>query len=163
MMNQCNSKSERNAHHILSVVVFAICFGVGSVAGMGQKPTISTGSVRTAPPVSQPVRSDARSRGRILRAARTVKSTAPRSSSAEESDKFVNLGDQFAEKSKWHAAEAAYNEAIKLYSGNSNAFAAMGYMYVDQGNLGEAYRVLNRLRAINSGMAEDLLVEIKRK
>jgi len=117
----------------------------------------------TAPkPQPQPQPSSTSNR-RPRRPVRVINTSVPRESSSGLSDNFVALGDQFAEKSKWNAAEAAYNEAIKLSSGNADAWAALGFLFVDQGKFAEAYRSYNRLRAMGSGAADDLLSDIKRK
>lgn len=72
---------------------------------------------------------------------------------SEQSDRFVDLGDQFAGNSKWHAAEAAYREATNLSPGNADAYAGLGTLYNDQGRHGEAFHPLNKARALDPSNA----------
>ena len=127
-------------------------------AGVDVRGQIPPKAAPSSKPAAQPT-----TRSRERRKPKNIVASAPRESSSSLTDNFIALGDQFADKSKWNAAEAAYNEAIKLGSGNAEAWAALGYLFVDQSKFGEAYRAYNRLRAMNSGWADDLLAEIKRK
>ena len=151
------SNGARRGKPLATLVMLVLCFCPGNLTLLGQEPTTSPGGKPSPPP------GPTRTRPRTPRRLRPTGSAGSRGSVSEESDRFLSLGDQFAEKNKWNAAEAAYNEATKLSSGNADAWAALGYLYVDQGNLSKAYRVYNRLRAINSKMAEELLAEIKKK
>lgn len=152
-----NSKSffERASFALIFVGLALFCVHSAGANAHGQIPP------KQAPPKPQPQPSP-RNRERH-RPVRVINTSVPRESSSGLSDNFVALGDQFAETSKWNAAEAAYNEAIKLQSGNADAWAALGYLFVDQSKFGEAYRAYNRLRGMSSGYADDLLSDIKRK
>jgi hypothetical protein len=44
---------------------------------------------------------------------------------AGEAYKFVDLGNSFWDKGKFHAAEAAYKESLRLWSGNGEAIDAL--------------------------------------
>src|SRR5262245_56086808 len=44
---------------------------------------------------------------------------------AGEAYKFVDLGNSFWNKGKFHAAEAAYKESLRLWSGNGEAVEAL--------------------------------------
>jgi tetratricopeptide (TPR) repeat protein len=85
------------------------------------------------------------------------------SSTAVESDNFLDLGDDFREKSKWNAAEAAYKEAIRIWPGNADALVELGYLYVNGDNLQEAQVVYGKLRGINSSYAAQLFTEISKR
>ena len=54
---------------------------------------------------------------------------------AGEAYKFVDLGNAFWDKGKFHAAEAAYKESLRLWSGNGEAI--------------EALKVLNEMKRTN--------------
>jgi tetratricopeptide (TPR) repeat protein len=110
--------------------------------------TTSTGGTRneTSRPASP-------SRRRNLVPRRRTSSGVSQGSISEQSDKFVDLGDSFADKSAWNAAEAAYKEAINISSGNADAWAGLGALYNDQGRLGEALNPLSRARGLDSSNA----------
>ena len=44
---------------------------------------------------------------------------------ADEAYRFVDLGNSFWDKGKFHAAEAAYKESLRLWSGNAEAIEAL--------------------------------------
>jgi len=44
---------------------------------------------------------------------------------AGEAYRFVDLGNSFWNKGKFHAAEAAYKESLRLWSGNGEAVEAL--------------------------------------
>jgi tetratricopeptide (TPR) repeat protein len=123
----------------------------------GQDITKSTGAANSASHSNR--RSETLNRNRTHRANR-VKSEGPRSSNVEQSDLFATLGDSFLEKNKWNAAEAAYREATKLYSGNDDAWAGLGELYVEKANIAEAEHVYGRLQGLNSQAAADLRAAI---
>ncbi len=108
------------------------------------------------PPSTRPGNATHRPRARP----KVGNSGAPKS---EDADKFVSLGDTFLEKNKWKAAEAAYREAIKIVPGDGDAWAGLGQLYVGMSNFGAAYRVRDRLRSLDPGLAEWLNGEIKDK
>lgn len=161
--SETESASERDGRvrRLYILVILAGCFCLANSTVLAQDVTRSTGGINTAKTNPSPNRPDAGSRRRPPRGPRRPE--VLRGSASEESDNFLDLGDRFAEKSRWNAAEAAFQEAVRLWSGNSDAWVAMGYLYVDKGTLTDAYRVYNRLRALDSKLAEDLLTEIKKK
>lgn len=85
--------------------------------------------------------------------------TAARTDASVESDKFLDLGDAFREKEKWNAAEAAYKEAVNVWSGNGEALLELGYLYIDR-KPQEVGPILSKLRGVNSGLASQLQAEI---
>jgi len=123
----------------------------------GQDITKSTGAATSTAHTTR--RSETLNRNRTHRAAR-IKTEGPRSSNVEQSDLFASLGDSFLEKNKWNAAEAAYREATKLYSGNDDAWAGLGELYVEKGNIAEASHIYNKLLGLNSAAAADLMAAI---
>ncbi|HJT65854.1 MAG TPA: tetratricopeptide repeat protein, partial [Pyrinomonadaceae bacterium] len=90
----------------------------------------------------------------------TVVTKAPQS---VESDKFIDLGDDFRRKQNWNAAEAAYKEAIKLSPGNADAVVELGFLYVDRDKMDEAQRTYAQLRSLSPSYANDLLAEINKR
>ena len=90
----------------------------------------------------------------------TVVTKAPQS---VESDKFIDLGDDFRRKQSWNAAEAAYKEAIKLSPGNADADVELGFLYVDRDKMDEAQRTYAQLRSLSPSYASDLLAEINKR
>jgi tetratricopeptide (TPR) repeat protein len=94
---------------------------------------------------------------RPTRVKQKIETTTPTTSG---SDDFVELGDQFYQKGKFNAAEAAYKEALKLWSGNADAVAGLGYLYVSKGMRLEAQSQLSRLRQLDSAMASELAPEV---
>ena len=84
---------------------------------------------------------------------------AARTEASVESDKFLDLGDTFREKEKWNAAEAAYKEAVSVWSGNGEALLELGYLYIDR-KPQEVGPILSKLRGVNSGLASQLQAEI---
>lgn len=93
------------------------------------------------------------------RVRRPVASTSP---ATIESDQFLDLGDSFRKDGKWNAAEAAYKESIKAWSGNADALLELGFLYIDRNKLPDAQGVLSKLRAVNSSIAAELLADINR-
>ncbi|HEY6802057.1 MAG TPA: tetratricopeptide repeat protein [Pyrinomonadaceae bacterium] len=143
------------ARFLLMIAGTVMCLLLGSAVGKAQVAPRAEGTRQQGE--KQPVKPVFRKRVHTAR----VPSTS--GSASEESDHFLDLGDQFAEKSKWNAAEAAYKEAVRIWSGNVDALLALGYLYVDKGTLSEAYSIYNRLRAMNSAAAGDLITEINRR
>lgn len=79
-----------------------------------------------------------------------------------ESDRFLDLGDSFRKEGKWNAAEAAYKESIKVWSNNADALLELGFLYIDRNRLPEAQALHNKLRAVNTSVAAELLADINR-
>ena len=79
-----------------------------------------------------------------------------------ESDRFMDLGESFRKEGKWNAAEAAYKEAINVWSGNAEALRDLGFLYIDRNRLPEAQAVYTKLRSVNSAVAAELLADIQR-
>jgi tetratricopeptide (TPR) repeat protein len=79
-----------------------------------------------------------------------------------ESDRFLDLGETFRKEGKWNAAEAAYKEAINVWSGNAEALRDLGFLYIDRNRLPEAQAVYSKLRSVNSAVAAELLADIQR-
>ena len=79
-----------------------------------------------------------------------------------ESDQFLDLGDSFRKDGKWNAAEAAYKESLKVWSGNAEALLELGFLYIDRNKLPEALGVHSKLRGVNSSVAAQLLADINR-
>lgn len=97
--------------------------------------------------------------GRTRVRVRQTSPTAPRTDASVESDKFLNLGDEFLKKEKWNAAEAAYKEAVSVWSGNGEALLELGYLYIDR-KPQDVGPILSKLRGVNSGLAGLLQAEI---
>ncbi len=85
-----------------------------------------------------------------------------RTPASVESDKFLDLGDSFREQKKWKAAEAAYKEAVNVWSGNADALLELGFLYLDRNKIDEAQQTYGKLRSVNASYASDLLAEINR-
>lgn len=98
------------------------------------------------PRAAAPRNSSPSPRKHLARRPRAVTPGVSRGNVSEQSDNFVDLGDKFAEKSKWRAAEAAYKEAITISPGNADAHAGLGTLYNDQGRHGEAFAPFNKAR-----------------
>jgi tetratricopeptide (TPR) repeat protein len=79
-----------------------------------------------------------------------------------ESDRFLDLGNSFRKDGKWNAAEAAYEESLKVWPGNAEALLELGFLYLDRNRLPEAQRVHSKLRGVNSSVAAELLADINR-
>ena len=91
---------------------------------------------------------------------RVVKPKAEAAPVSSDSDDFAGLGEQFYQKGKFGAAEAAFKEALRLWSGNPDAVAGLGYLYVSKGMRLEAQSQLSRLRQLDSAMAAELAPEV---
>jgi tetratricopeptide (TPR) repeat protein len=95
-----------------------------------------------------------------------VRLTAPmtsRNPASLESDNFFDLGDRFRQQKKWKAAEAAYKEAVNVWSGNADALSELGFLYLDTSRIQEAEQTYAKLRSLNASYAADLLAEINRR
>lgn len=166
-MYQCPAKlaprsehNERGKTLVVTLAMLVLCFGLASLSVNGQIAPKATDKAPAAKPSTTPRPTTPSLRP--PRRARPAGSVSPSGSASEASDNFLNLGDQFAEKSKWHAAEVAYKEAVRLWSGNADALVALGFLYVDKRERGEAFTVYNRLRPLDSSLAQDLLTEINK-
>ena len=80
-----------------------------------------------------------------------------------ESGNFFDLGERFRAQKKWKAAEAAYKEAVKCWSGNVDALLELGFLYIDSNRMNEAQQTYNELRSINGTYASNLLAEINKR
>jgi hypothetical protein len=140
---------------LLSVVVFAVCGLIGPTETLAQRLPKATGREtenKTATP-----RRDRRPR------VRNTTSATLRSPAVIESDNFLDLADKFREQKKWNAAEAAYKEAVTVWSGNADALLGLGFLYLDRNKIDEAEKTHGKLRAVNASYATDLLTEINRR
>jgi hypothetical protein len=93
---------------------------------------------------------------------RPIAPASSRSPASVESDNFLKLGDTFREQKKWNAAEAAYKEAVNVWSGAADALLELGFLYLDRNRLDDAQQTQNKLRSVNASYASDLLAEINR-
>ncbi|HYV82483.1 MAG TPA: tetratricopeptide repeat protein [Pyrinomonadaceae bacterium] len=80
-----------------------------------------------------------------------------------ESYNFLDLGNTFREQKKWNAAEAAYKEAVNVWSGNADALLELGFLYLDRNRIDDAQQTHAKLRSVNASYASDLLAEITRR
>jgi hypothetical protein len=146
-----NVRLSRQALRVLLTLAFyGVCTLIGTSEAHGQLAPI-TRPKPTAPKPSS-------SRPARVRPRQTL-STALKTPSSIESDNFLDLGDRFREKEKLNAAEAAYKEAVTVWSGNGEALLELGYLYIDR-KPQELPAILSRLRAVNSGLASQLQAEI---
>ena len=137
---------------LLSVVAILVCALAESEA-LAQKLPKATGrepeNKVAAPPRHRP----------------RVRSTTPSASKSAitvESDNFFDLGDRFREEKKWKAAEAAYKEAVNVWSGNADALLELGYLYLDTNRIDDAEKTYSKLKSLSASHASDLLAEINR-
>lgn len=86
-----------------------------------------------------------------------------RNPASVESDNFLDLGNTFREQKKWNAAEAAYKEAVSVWSGNADALLELGFLYLDRNKIDEAQQTHGKLRSVNASYASELLAEINRR
>lgn len=135
-------------HLPVTITLLFLCVFTASLNVLGQVAPRATDDATTPKPANTPRHSPKRpSRGPRPRTG------ISRSAVSEQSDRFVDLGDQFAGNSKWHAAEAAYREAINLSPGNADAWAGLGTLFNDQGRHGEAFTPLNKARGLDPSNA----------
>jgi tetratricopeptide (TPR) repeat protein len=134
---------------LLSVVVFLVCAdGV-----LAQRLPKSPGREPENKAASAPHRPKPRPRP----------PASSRNPASVESDNFLDLGNTFREQKKWNAAEAAYKEAVNVWSGNADALLALGFLYLDRNRLDDAQQTHGKLRSVNASYASDLLAEINRR
>jgi len=148
-----NSRSIRLTSHLLLIaaIFFACAVAPDAIAQKLRK--------KSTRPTENKEASARQQRRKARRAAAPVASTDV----SIESDKFIDLGNSFRAKENWNAAEAAYKEAVKIWSGNAEAMAELGYLYIERGKWTDAQQTYNRLRAINGSDAAELLAEINRR
>jgi tetratricopeptide (TPR) repeat protein len=127
-----------------AMLVFCVLAASSNVSG--QVAPRATDPAPAAKSSNTPRHSPSSARKPLSRRPRTVTPGVSRGTVSEQSDNFVDLGDKFAEKSKWRAAEVAYKEAISLSPGNADAYAGLGTLYNDQGRHGDAFAPFNRAR-----------------
>ena len=89
--------------------------------------------------------------------------TTSKTVNSVESDSFLDLGDRFKEQQKWRAAEAAYKEAVKVWSGNADAVLELGYLYLTLGKIDDAQKISSQLRSINGSYASELQADISHR
>jgi tetratricopeptide (TPR) repeat protein len=148
----CDSKPDRVKPRVSTIVLFVFCL-VANVTAVAQTGTSSADAAKSTQTTSSSNKTEP---GQIRRRSKSGST----GSGSDQSNNFLELGNNYFEKSKWNAAEAAYNEATKLSPRNAEAWAALGYLYLQQRNLGKAWNVYHRLTAIDSGLAADLQREI---
>ena len=99
----------------------------------------------------------------VRRGPRVPRSTNPPGSTpavVTESDRFLQLGDRFREKERWNAAEAAYKEAVNIWSRNAEALAELGYIYLNSNRVQEAQATASKLQGVNPQYARELQADI---
>jgi hypothetical protein len=143
-----SSHKARRGLLLLAFIVFCALSTAPEV--IAQTPSGTGRATTTPPPPKRTVK---------IRRDPTVATKTP---SSVESDKFMLLGNGFREKQMWNAAEAAYKEATKVWSGNGEAYLLLGYLYLDEKNpelskkVENARAVLGKLRSVNSSHAASL-------
>lgn len=138
---------------LVLLFVVALCGLAGTTEAHGQRLPKATGREPESKPASP---------RREIRHKRQTAPAASRTPAAVESDKFLDLGIEFSKQKKWKAAEAAYKEAVNVWSGNSDALVELGFLYLDRNRIEEAQQTYNKLRLLNASYAADLLAEINR-
>jgi tetratricopeptide (TPR) repeat protein len=87
---------------------------------------------------------------------------SPKNPASVESNNFLDLGNTFREQKKLNAAEAAYKEAVNVWSGNAEALLELGFLYCDRNKIDDAQQTLGKLRSVNASYASELAAEITR-
>jgi hypothetical protein len=156
-----NNRSSHKARRVLLLLAFVVCYALSAAPEVAGQPTPSdTGRAGTKSPPRTPVRRP--------RPPRRDLSTVAKTPASVESYQFVDLGERFREKELWNAAEAAYKEAVNVWSGNGEALLLLGYLYLDERDLTAAKKLENaraahnKLRSVDSSMAALLLADINR-
>ena len=144
-----DSRNVRLLRLLLTLAFCGVCTLAVTSEARGQLAPIAR--PKPTPPKTNPGRTRVRPRQTLPTAARTDASV--------ESDKFLDLGDEFSKKEKWNAAEAAYKEAVSVWSGNGEALLELGYLYLDR-KPQDVGPILSKLRNVNSGLASQLQAEI---
>lgn len=144
----------RTSQILLSVVAF-LAFGMAATPGtLAQRLPKATGRE----PENRPAPSRREDRHR-----RQTVPAGSRTQASVESGNFFDLGERFREQKKWKAAEAAYKEAVKAWSGNVDALLELGFLYVDSNRMDEAQKTYSELRSLNASHASNLLAEINKR
>ena len=133
--------------------VVALCGLAGTTTALAQR--LPTGREPESKPASP--------RRPVFHKRQTAPVAAAKNPAAIESDSFLKLGDSFRKQEKWKAAEAAYKEAVNVWSGNVDALAELGFLYLDRNKIDEAQQTYGKLRPLNASYAADLLAEINRR
>src|ERR1044072_4947037 len=136
---------------LLCVVAFSVC----TTEAVGQRLPKATG--REPENKAASVRREPRHKVRLTVPA-TIKNPA-----SVESNNFFDLGESFRAQKKWKAAEAAYKEAVNVWSGNADAVSELGFLSLDRGRIAEAEQQYGKLRSLNASYASELLAEINRR
>jgi Tetratricopeptide repeat len=139
----------------LQLLLSFACVLAGSTAILAQRLPKATGR--------EPENKAASARREHRNKARQIAPAASRTPASIESDKFLDLGDRFREQEKWKAAEAAYKEAVNVWSGNADALLELGFLYLDRNRIDEAQQTHGKLRSVNGSYASDLLAEINKR
>jgi tetratricopeptide (TPR) repeat protein len=143
----------RGSQLLISVAVFAVWGLAGTPEAVAQKLPKATGR--------EPENRSAAPRRESHKRPTTPAASKP--PAAVQSDNFLELGDRFRKQNKWKAAEAAYKEAVEVWSGNVDALLALGFLYLDTSKFDEAQQTHTRLRSVNASYAAELLAEINRR
>ena len=85
-----------------------------------------------------------------------------KSPASVESYNFLDLGNTFRQQKKLNAAEAAYKEAVSVWSGNADALLELGFLYCDRSRIDDAQQTLGKLRSVSASHASELAAEITR-
>jgi len=142
----------RGSRLLLTAAIFFVCGLAAAPDAVAQKIPKETDREKKSASVRQQRR-------------KQVRQTAPpaaKSADTVVSDKFTDLGDSFRAQQKWKAAEAAYKEAVKVWSRNAEAVLELGYLYLTWGKMDEAQKTYGQLRSINGSYASELLADINR-
>jgi hypothetical protein len=152
-------QSSHKTRRVILLLAFAVFCTLSVVPeAVGQVAPIATRTPENTPP----------RRNSRPRPPRKDPGTVSKTPASEASYNFVTLGDRFRDLKKWNAAEAAYKEAVLVWSGNGDALLALGYIYLDEKNpdaakkLENARGVHSKLRSVDSSLAATLLDEINR-
>ena len=87
---------------------------------------------------------------------------SPKNPGSVESNNFLDLGNTFREQKKLNAAEAAYKEAVSVWSGNADALLELGFLYCERNRIDDAQQTLGKLRSVSASHASELAAEITR-
>lgn len=139
----------------LSVVALFVCGLAATTEAGAQKLPKATGR--------EPENKAASAPREHRRKPRPIVPGTTKSPATVESDNFLDLGDTFRQQKKWKAAEAAYKEAVTVWSGNAEALVELGYLYLDTNRINEAEQTYGKLRSVNASFASGLLAEINRR
>jgi tetratricopeptide (TPR) repeat protein len=136
----------------LQLVLLVVVFGVCADGVLAQRLPKATGREPENRAASAPHRPKPRPRPPV----------SSRSPASVESYNFVDLGNTFRDQKKWNAAEAAYKEAVNVWSGNADALLELGFLYLNRNRMDDAQQTHGKLRSVNASYASELLAEITR-